>query len=59
MANKEGPFKLSGAHVVAAVAGMEHGTVARVFDVLGLDRGAVSAAAEQELHAMRTGSPGR
>ena len=59
MANKDGPFKLSGAHVVAAVAEMEHGTVARVFDVLRLDRGAVSAAAEQELEAMRTGGSAR
>lgn len=59
MANRDGPFKLAGAHVVAAVAGMEHGTAARVFEVLGLDRGAIVAAAEEELQAARAGGASR
>lgn len=40
--------RLSGAHVVAAVAAMEHGTVARILDRLGIDRAALAAAADAE-----------
>ncbi len=40
---------LAGAHVVAAVATMERGTVARVLERLGVDRHALVEAAEQEL----------
>ena len=49
LASRDGPFKLNGAHVVAAVAGMEHGTAARILDMLGIDRPALLAAAEHEL----------
>jgi ATP-dependent Clp protease ATP-binding subunit ClpA len=44
---------LAGAHVVAAVATMERGTVARVLERLGVDRQALAEAAEQELEAAR------
>ncbi|TDC65512.1 Clp protease [Micromonospora sp. KC207] len=40
---------LRGAHVVAAVADQERGTVARVLKTLGVDRGALSAAAGEVL----------
>lgn len=40
--------RLAGAHVVAAVAGMEHGTAARVLGTLGIDRQALAAAAAEE-----------
>ena len=43
---------LIGAHVVAAVTGMEYGTTARVLTALGIDRGALSVAAEEELTAI-------
>ncbi|MGZ8481108.1 MAG: Clp protease N-terminal domain-containing protein [Candidatus Limnocylindria bacterium] len=59
LASRDGPFTLSGAHVVAAVAGMEHGTAARVLGVLGIDRAALAAAAEQELQAARAGGSSR
>lgn len=59
LAAKDGPFSLVGAHVVAAVAGMEHGTAARVFEVLRVDRAELVAAAEQELQAARAGASGR
>ena len=41
--------RLAGAHVVAAVAGMERGTIVRVLDRLGVDRHALSEAARAEL----------
>ena len=40
---------LRGAHVVAAVAGQERGTVARALKILGVDRGELSAAAGEVL----------
>ena len=40
---------LVGAHVVAAVADMEHGTVAQLLERLGIQRSAVAAAAADEL----------
>ena len=40
---------LVGAHVVAAVADMEHGTVAQLLDRLGIQRSEVAAAAADEL----------
>lgn len=40
--------RLAGAHVVAAVAAMEHGTAARILETLGIDRGALAAAAAEE-----------
>jgi ATP-dependent Clp protease ATP-binding subunit ClpA len=39
---------LRGAHVVAAVAEMEHGTAARAIAAMGVDRGALAAAAREE-----------
>jgi ATP-dependent Clp protease ATP-binding subunit ClpA len=39
---------LGGAHVVAAVAGMEHGSAARALTVMGIDRTALAAAAREE-----------
>ena len=43
--------RLAGAHVVAAVAEVEHGTVARVLDRLGVDRARLAVAASAELPA--------
>jgi ATP-dependent Clp protease ATP-binding subunit ClpA len=43
--------RLAGAHVVAAIADVEHGTVARVLDRLGVDRQQLSEAARAELTA--------
>lgn len=40
---------LVGAHVVAAVAGMEHGTVAQLMERLGIERSTLAAAAADEL----------
>ncbi len=40
---------LVGAHVVAAVAEMEHGTVPQLLERLGIERSAVAAAAADEL----------
>lgn len=59
IARREKSFQLVGAHVVAAVAGIEHGTAARVFGVLGVDRTALAAAADEELQEMRRGAAGR
>jgi ATP-dependent Clp protease ATP-binding subunit ClpA len=42
------PSRLLGAHVVAAVCGLEHGTAARVLAALGLDRGRLREAALKE-----------
>lgn len=41
--------RLAGAHVVAAVATIERGTVARVLERLGVDRGRLADAAAEEL----------
>jgi ATP-dependent Clp protease ATP-binding subunit ClpA len=41
--------RLAGAHVVAAVAGLERGTLPRVLDRLGLDRRQLADAARAEL----------
>lgn len=41
--------RLAGAHVVAAVAGNERGTMARVFDRMGVDRQRLADAAQEEL----------
>ena len=43
--------RFAGAHVVAAVARMEHGTLARVLARLGVDRHALEIAAAEELRA--------
>ncbi len=41
--------RLAGAHVVAAVATIERGTVARALERLGIDRGELAEAATREL----------
>jgi ATP-dependent Clp protease ATP-binding subunit ClpA len=41
--------RLAGAHVVAAVAGLERGTLPRVLDRLGVDRARLANAARAEL----------
>lgn len=41
--------RLLGAHVVGAVAGMEHGTAARALRAMGVDREALRAAASEVL----------
>lgn len=43
--------RLAGAHVVAAVAGLQRGTMPRVLDRLGVDRGRLADAARAELAA--------
>lgn len=43
--------RLAGAHVVAAIAEVEHGTVARVLDRLRIDRQRLADAADAELTA--------
>jgi ATP-dependent Clp protease ATP-binding subunit ClpA len=43
--------RLAGAHVVAAIAGLERGTMPRVLDRLGVDRGRLADAARAELAA--------
>ncbi len=47
--------RLAGVHVVAAVAAMEHGTVARILDRLGVDRASLAAAADAERQRPRAG----
>jgi ATP-dependent Clp protease ATP-binding subunit ClpA len=42
---------LTGAHVVVAVAGMEHGSAARALRAMGVDREALAAAAAAEARA--------
>jgi ATP-dependent Clp protease ATP-binding subunit ClpA len=59
LAAKDGPFRLNGAHVVAAVAEMEHGTAARVLQVMGVERQALAEAARAELESVRAGAAGR
>jgi ATP-dependent Clp protease ATP-binding subunit ClpA len=48
MARSDKPSRLIGAHVVAAVAEMEHGTATRALTVMGIDRAALAAAARDE-----------
>jgi ATP-dependent Clp protease ATP-binding subunit ClpA len=47
------PSRLLGAHVVAAVCALEHGTAARALSALGLDRSDLRAAALDEADAAR------
>ena len=49
LSGKPKPRRLRGAHVVLAVTEMEHGTVARALDRLGVAREELAAAARQEL----------
>jgi len=49
LSGKPKPRRLRGAHVVLAVTEMEHGTVARALDRLGVAREDLAAAARQEL----------
>jgi ATP-dependent Clp protease ATP-binding subunit ClpA len=42
---------MNGAHVVVAVAGMEHGTAARALSAMGVDREQLAAAAAAEARA--------
>ena len=51
LAKTERPSRLVGAHVVAAVARMEHGTAARALRAMRIDRHALAVAAQQELDA--------
>ena len=44
---------LLGAHVVRAAADLEHGTVARAFEHLGVERDALRASATAEINAAR------
>lgn len=46
---RSGTHPLCGAHVVAAVAAIEHGTVARVLQAMGVDRAALARAAQEAL----------
>jgi ATP-dependent Clp protease ATP-binding subunit ClpA len=50
LAREDGTW-FNGAHVVAAVAGMEHGTAARALRAMGVDRGQLAAAAASEARA--------
>lgn len=43
------PSLLRGGHVVVAVCGQEHGTIARALEALGVDRRALAAAAGEAL----------
>jgi hypothetical protein len=49
----EKPSNLVGAHVVAAIAEMEHGSAARALRAMGVDRHALATAAWHELDARR------
>lgn len=46
--------RLVGAHVVVAVAQMEHGTAARTLRAMGVDRHTLATAGRRELEALRT-----
>ena len=48
MARSDGSSRLIGAHVVAAVAQLEHGTAPRALTAMGIDRAALAAAALAE-----------
>lgn len=54
LAKADGPSPLLGAHVVAAVAQIEHGTAARTLSGMGIDRDALATAAREELALRRT-----
>jgi ATP-dependent Clp protease ATP-binding subunit ClpA len=49
MARSERSSGLVGAHVVAAVARVEHGTASRALSTMGVDRAALAAAARDEI----------
>jgi hypothetical protein len=49
MARSETSSRLVGAHVVAAVAQMEHGTATRALTVMGIGRAALAATAREEI----------
>lgn len=49
LAKTDKPSRLVGAHVVAAVAEIEHGTAPRTLHAMGIDRHALALAARQEL----------
>lgn len=51
LARSERPSRLRGAHVLLAVAAMEHGTAVRALEAMGIDRAALAAAAAAELGA--------
>lgn len=51
LAKSQKPSRLVGAHVVAVVAEMEHGTIARTLDALGIDRPALAASARMEFES--------
>jgi ATP-dependent Clp protease ATP-binding subunit ClpA len=53
MARSEGSSGLLGAHVVAAIAKMEHGTPSRALTEMGIDRAALAAAAREEFSVDR------
>lgn len=53
MARSEGSSGLVGAHVVAAVAQMEHGTASRALREMGVDRASLVDAAREEISAGR------
>jgi ATP-dependent Clp protease ATP-binding subunit ClpA len=53
MARSKRSSRLLGAHVVAAVAQMEHGTATRALAVMGIDRATLAAAALEEISAQR------
>lgn len=48
LAKSQKPSRLVGAHVVAVIAEMEHGTAARALNVLAIDRKALAASARLE-----------
>ena len=49
MARSDHSSPLIGAHVVLAIADMEHGTAARALTAMGIDRTALAAAAREEI----------
>jgi ATP-dependent Clp protease ATP-binding subunit ClpA len=53
MARAEKGSRFAGAHVVAAIARMEHGTAARALRRMGIDREELEAAARQEVATIR------
>ena len=51
LAKSQTPSRLVGAHVVAVIAAMEHGTAARTITALGIDRHALAASARLEFES--------
>ncbi|MGZ8686798.1 MAG: Clp protease N-terminal domain-containing protein [Gaiellaceae bacterium] len=51
LAKTRKPSRLVGAHIVAAVAELEHGTAARTLRSMGIERHALAIAARQELES--------